>query len=177
MNASAGNTTGSYTPQAGGSGEQAGSILVAESDPLVRERCSLTLSQAGFEVSIARDGLEAWNVLQSRVYDLLITDKNMPYLTGLQLIRRIRLARMSVPIILVLGTIIGTPIDKLPWHDCAAIVAKPYTAGQLTSVVGEVMRGRSEHRPRSAIRPTARPFLPALPGRIRGLVSRASQSR
>lgn len=75
-------------------------ILVAEDSITVRELERKLLTRAGYEVHVAIDGMEAWNLLLSMPVDLLITDIDMPRLTGLQLITRVRqspkLARLPV---------------------------------------------------------------------------------
>lgn len=123
-------------------------VLVADDDAILREHTALGLKRAGHKVETVEDGLGAWSALQSETYDLLITDNDMPFLTGLQLVRKIRLARMPLPIIMVSGSISGLSIDELPWLDCAAIVAKPYTTDQLGAIVAEVLRAASDEAAR-----------------------------
>ncbi len=65
-------------------------ILIAEDSLTVRELERKLLTQAGYEVHVAVDGMDAWNVLLSTAVDLLITDVDMPRLTGLQLVTRVR---------------------------------------------------------------------------------------
>ena len=91
-------------------------------------------------MTTAADGEEAWNALQDQDYDLVITDNQMPCLTGQGLIRKMRQARMSVPIILASGTLGACPFDDLPYAECGALLAKPFTPAQLVSVVHGVLR-------------------------------------
>ncbi|MDQ6963174.1 MAG: ATP-binding protein [Mariprofundaceae bacterium] len=66
------------------------SVLLAEDDVICRIIAQKSLSKAGFQVEIAKDGLEAWDKIQLKHYDLLLTDVCMPLLDGVELTKRIR---------------------------------------------------------------------------------------
>lgn len=78
-------------------------ILLAEDSPTMRNFERKILEAAGYSVHMTRDGQEAWERLQSEAFDAVVSDIEMPHLSGLELTRRLRgLARYSeVPIILV----------------------------------------------------------------------------
>ena len=78
-------------------------------------------------------------MLQSGSFDLLITDYQMPGLTGLELIRMVRQASMSVPIILTSGMLGTLSLDEQPLLDCRAVLAKPFTPEQLITLVQDVL--------------------------------------
>ena len=61
-------------------------ILVADDDALIRKYIEITLSASGHEVSVAVDGLDAREQLETETFDLLITDLMMPRLSGEELI-------------------------------------------------------------------------------------------
>ena len=115
-------------------------ILYVEDDQLLSRFVEETLRRSGYDVDTADDGAEAWAALQDRPYHLLITDNQMPRITGLELIHRVRLARLTIPIILASGTVGALPVDDLPWLQCAAVLAKPFTPEQLVLIVHEVLR-------------------------------------
>ncbi|WP_161992670.1 response regulator [Aureimonas leprariae] len=56
----------------------------------MRESLALALGDAGFEVSTAGNGKEALELLQTREFDVLITDMWMPEMDGLRLLKEIR---------------------------------------------------------------------------------------
>ncbi|MBN9414199.1 MAG: hybrid sensor histidine kinase/response regulator [Candidatus Eremiobacteraeota bacterium] len=78
-------------------------ILLAEDSPTMRNFERKILEAAGYSVQMTRDGQEAWERLQGEAFDAVVSDIEMPHLSGLELTRRLRgLARYSeVPIILV----------------------------------------------------------------------------
>jgi len=84
-------------------------ILVVDDDADVRRLLETVLRRAGYVVSCAGDGEEGWDALCSEKYDALITDLEMPRLTGLGLLRRVRAGLLSLPVILVSG--------RMPWGE------------------------------------------------------------
>jgi PleD family two-component response regulator len=78
--------------QSGGHG--LASILYAEDDPLLRGFSVEILTHSGYAVTPVEDGLQAWAALHSKGYDLLITDNNMPRMTGLELAAKTRIEGM-----------------------------------------------------------------------------------
>lgn len=65
-------------------------ILVVDDSSSIRNLVKFVLQSDGYEVSEAADGQEAWNALQSIVPDLMITDCEMPNITGPELVERVR---------------------------------------------------------------------------------------
>lgn len=84
-------------------------ILVVDDDPDLRSLLALLLLGAGYRVTCAEDGEAGWDALCASSYDGVITDQEMPRLTGLELLRRIRAGPLRLPVILISGAI--------PWHD------------------------------------------------------------
>jgi len=114
-------------------------VLYVDDEPTLRKLAEFFLVESGYDVETATNGAEAWDALQDRDYDLLITDNQMPVLTGQELVRKVRRARMDVPIILASGTFGACPFDDLPWAECGALLAKPFSPDQLLSVVRQVL--------------------------------------
>ncbi len=63
-------------------------ILVADDNAALALVVRFHLEQAGFQVTVARNGKEAWKLLQSQAFDLLVTDQQMPELSGCELCAR-----------------------------------------------------------------------------------------
>lgn len=78
-------------------------ILVVDDSITVREVERQLLTRRGYDVDVAVDGRDGWNVLRAGRYDLLITDVDMPRMNGIELIRTVRQeARFAaLPIIIV----------------------------------------------------------------------------
>ncbi len=65
-------------------------ILLAEDSMTVREMERKLLESRGYAVDVAVDGMDAWNAARSGSYDLLISDVDMPRMSGIELVRNIR---------------------------------------------------------------------------------------
>jgi two-component system alkaline phosphatase synthesis response regulator PhoP len=78
-------------------------ILVVEDEPMICHLNTKMLLDAGYQVETAEDGGVAWDTLQLKSFDLLITDNAMPKVTGLELIEKVRSAGMALPVIMATG--------------------------------------------------------------------------
>jgi two-component system sensor histidine kinase and response regulator WspE len=78
-------------------------VLVVEDSFTVREVERKVLTGGGYDVDVAVDGVEGWNAVCHRRYDLVVTDIDMPRMNGLELLRRIRAneATARLPVMIV----------------------------------------------------------------------------
>ena len=65
-------------------------VLVVDDSLTVRELQRKLLSNRGYEVSVAVDGMDGWNALRGEHFDLLITDIDMPRMDGIELVTLLR---------------------------------------------------------------------------------------
>jgi DNA-binding response OmpR family regulator len=112
-------------------------ILVVDDEPIIRRLIAAALLGSGYDVDAAEDGAAAWEALQAKPYDLLITDHMMPKITGVELIRNLRSARMALPVVMVAGTL---PSHELPSLQLAATLLKPFVVAELLETVENVLR-------------------------------------
>jgi DNA-binding NtrC family response regulator len=113
-------------------------ILVVDDDEVIRQVNAEMLSRLGYETETAQDGAAAWDALQANGYDLLITDNNMPKVSGVELIKKLRSAHMTLPVVLASGTI---PTEAMNWNSSlqlAAMLLKPFTMDELLVTVEKI---------------------------------------
>ena len=110
-------------------------ILVADDDPTFCECIAVVLSRSGFEVETVADGEEGWRAVRNRRFDLVITDHEMPKMTGLSLIRKIREAPMEAPCILISASLPAPESSLMPLIQPGAVLEKPFVFRSLTKVV------------------------------------------
>jgi DNA-binding response OmpR family regulator len=116
-------------------------ILVADDDMDIRQLSAEVLMGSGYLVDGAEDGAAAWVALHANSYHLLITNYNMPRLSGLELVEKLRAARMTLPVILASGTMNVQELNNWnPSLRLAATLAKPFSIDQLVETVQEVLR-------------------------------------
>ena len=128
-------------------------ILVVEDDEDIRRLNAEVLSGSGYKVDAAADGAIAWDTLKINSYDLLVTDHQMPKATGLELLKKLRAARMALPVILVSGTIPTHELSRHPWLQIDATLLKPYTPDELLATVRKVLYATDGIAPQAASLP------------------------
>ena len=94
---------------------------------------------SGYHVDAAANGAVAWDTLQHNRYDLLITDNQMPKVTGVELIGKLRAARLPLPVIMATGAFPTQPSGSSPPVRPDALLLKPYTAAELLGTVKAVL--------------------------------------
>ncbi|HWY30826.1 MAG TPA: response regulator [Candidatus Acidoferrum sp.] len=114
-------------------------ILVADDDQAIRELISVFLIRSGYEVDTVKDGADAWKALNEASYYMLITDYKMPRMTGVELINLLRSQDMTLPVILVSGTMPTEELNRRPWLRVDATLHKPFTLEELLDTVNNVM--------------------------------------
>jgi DNA-binding response OmpR family regulator len=114
-------------------------ILVVEDDRDIRRASAQALMNSGYHVEAAEDGAAAWEILQTRTFNLLITDNNMPKLTGVELVRKLRSARMALPVILATGKLPAEALAQNPSFQLAALLPKPFYISELLDTVKNVL--------------------------------------
>ncbi|MBT2514263.1 response regulator transcription factor [Arthrobacter sp. ISL-30] len=114
-------------------------ILLVEDEQTIADVVRDYLLQAGFQVDLARDGFTALQLAASRNPDLIILDRMLPGLDGVEVCRRIR-RTMAVPVIMV--TALGTEDDRILGLETGAddYVTKPFSPRELVLRVKSVLR-------------------------------------
>jgi sigma-B regulation protein RsbU (phosphoserine phosphatase) len=115
-------------------------ILIAEDERITRTSLARQLTSWGHEVTAAEDGEQAWERLAAvgggtggADYDIVITDWEMPRLSGLDLVRRIRAAPRGTYTYVILLTSRGDTSDIIRGIEAGAddYVAKPFDRDEL----------------------------------------------
>ena len=114
-------------------------VLVVEDDVDIRHLSVRMLLRSGYRVDAAADGIAGWEALDANNYDLLITDNDMPKMSGLELVKKLRSARIALPVVLASG---GVGTEDLPRDlrsELAATLRKPFTVDELLETVKKVL--------------------------------------
>ncbi|PLZ99080.1 hybrid sensor histidine kinase/response regulator, partial [Fischerella thermalis CCMEE 5328] len=114
-------------------------ILLVEDSIPVRTQEKRLLEKAGYEVVVAEDGLDGYHKLQTRAFDAVISDVEMPNLDGLSLTQKIRQhpEYQTLPIILV--TTLASDTDKARGADVGAnayIIKSNFNQDVLLEILG-----------------------------------------
>jgi CheY-like chemotaxis protein len=82
-------------------GQLSARVLLADDDPVVRKLISRYLVAAGYVVRTAVDGLDALEKLRAGLPDLIISDLNMPRMSGIELLEVVRKRFPQIPVIVI----------------------------------------------------------------------------
>jgi DNA-binding NtrC family response regulator len=113
-------------------------ILIVDADPGLCRSSADMLERHGYATNTQEDAETAWAQLQTRHYHLLITANDLPGLTGVGLIRRIRSACMSLPVIIAIRDLPAWQSPEYPWLLKATRLFKPYTFEYLLNLVKNI---------------------------------------
>jgi CheY-like chemotaxis protein len=119
-------------------------ILVVDDNPDVREMFSLLLISAGYHVIVAEDGIAALAQLKQNLPDVVVSDLEMPRMSGFELLS---VVRRRFPQVLTLAMSGAYPDGELPTGVIAdAFCAKGRSPKNLLRVVEQLMDTASDRR-------------------------------
>jgi CheY-like chemotaxis protein len=79
-------------------------VLVVDDDPLTAEMTGMILEEPGYEIILANSGMEALGILSSDpLIRIVISDMNMPGISGIQLFTGMRERGFKIPFVLITG--------------------------------------------------------------------------
>lgn len=115
-------------------------ILAVDDSMTMREMLRQTLTEAGFDVVLAEDGLDALERLPGADPDLVLTDLNMPKMDGFGLIDAIRKGSVAtrVPILVLTTESAATLKDRARAAGATGWITKPFDEVSLVSTIRRV---------------------------------------
>jgi two-component system OmpR family response regulator/two-component system response regulator QseB len=115
-------------------------ILLVEDDPQLGDGLTIGLRQAGFAVDWVKDGNSADHALQSESFDLVVLDLGLPRLSGMEVLRRARSRRQTLPVLIL--TARDATGDKVSGLDSGAddYLVKPVDLDELAARIRALTR-------------------------------------
>lgn len=119
-------------------------ILVVEDEPAIAEFVGRALGAHGHRVEMTGDGLEAERRVLSTDFDLVVLDRMLPTRDGMEVLRRIRAAKPTLPVIVL--TALGELRHKVEGLDAGATdyMTKPFSVEELLARVRAHLRGPAQ---------------------------------
>lgn len=114
-------------------------ILVVDDEQDARQLTSDVLANAGYAVAAVKDGTAGWAALQAGQYDLIVTDNKMPRMLGVEMIEKLRTARMALPVVMVTGYLPTHEYVRRPWLKPDVILEKPFSNADLLAAVKKLL--------------------------------------
>lgn len=113
-------------------------ILIVDDDPTILYLLRKIFTGRGFQVSVAKDGLEAVERLKTEIPSLVITDLKTPTLSGADLISSIRQTKNDLPIIVMTAYPNLYP-EKKDDKEIKAYFRKPFDINEMLSSVEKIL--------------------------------------
>jgi len=119
-------------------------IILSEDNDILRKSLSFFLESKGFTVDQFSDGKEALNAIETNDYDLILTDINMPGISGMEITQYVRESLGSdIPIIILTSS--GVEQTELDSFDLGAneFIAKPISPAVLLVRINKLLKTRT----------------------------------
>lgn len=117
-------------------------ILIVDDSPSMRQMVAFTLQSNGHTIVEAVNGVDALAQAKKTVFDLVITDVNMPEMDGITLTREIRKGSASKTVPILLLTTEAAASKKAEGRAAGATgwLVKPFQPDSLIATIGKVLR-------------------------------------
>jgi two-component system response regulator QseB len=115
-------------------------LLLVEDDRRLVEMLSGLLEDEGYAVDVARDGHTGLHLGLTRTYDLVVLDRGLPALEGLDMLGRLRGRGVTTPALVL--SALGNPSDRVEGLDAGAedYLAKPFDIDELLARLRALLR-------------------------------------
>ena len=115
-------------------------ILIVEDETAISRLIEMSLSRAGYDCTVANDGLTAANCIENSGFDLALLDIMLPEEDGLTILKRLRESDENLPVMML--TAKSTEYDKVVGLDSGAddYLAKPFGMMELMARVKALLR-------------------------------------
>ena len=118
-------------------------ILIVDDEDSIREFLEIMLKKEGYEVTLAEDGLRAKEILTKKSFDMIISDMQMPNMTGLELLKHVK---ESYPdIVFMMITAFGTTETAVDAMKMGAYdyVTKPFKIDEVRLNIANALRSKN----------------------------------
>src|SRR4030042_5780239 len=121
--------------------------LVIDDERIVLDSVSRILKEEDFKVDTAQSGLEGLKQAIERPYDIVLTDLRMPDIGGMRVLRDIKRAKPSLPVVMITGYPSVKAAIQAMKLGAGDFIEKPFTPEQLSLAVAAALRKAKTHPP------------------------------
>jgi CheY-like chemotaxis protein len=122
--------------------QQTGTILVVDDEQFIREMLFEFLTESGYTVLAASNGMEALELFdrEKKTIDLVITDLGMPEMGGEELYRRLRGINAAVKVVVSSGYLDGTTRENLLRMGIRQVLIKPFKMNDIQTAIRSALQ-------------------------------------
>ena len=117
-------------------------VLMCDDEAHILRAAQIKLTHAGYDVSTAADGQEAWEAILANPPDILVTDLQMPRMDGLELSRRVRETAATAHLPILMLTAKGFEMAHLEMAEKCGVLAvlpKPFSPRELVRYIDTIL--------------------------------------
>ncbi len=124
-------------------------VMVVDDETHIVQVLAVKLRNAGYEVDTAQDGEEAFEIASRQMPDLIITDFQMPYMSGVELCRALveQESTRSIPVLILTARGYSLDGDDLSIGNIKDVLVKPFSPRAILKRVEEVLEESSGTSP------------------------------
>lgn len=127
-----------------------GKVLIVDDDPHMQQAIAACLNRGNYQLAVVPNGLAAIEQLEHESFDLIISDQQMPQMSGLELLAALQKRGVETPLVMITayGTI--TQAVEAMQLGAADFITKPFSTTDLERVVERVLSldsSESKQRP------------------------------
>ncbi len=118
-------------------------ILIVDDEESMRDFLSIMLKKEGYDVHVAENGVGAVKLIQSEIFDLVITDVRMPQLDGIGVLKAVKeLSAETIVIMITAFATMETAVEamKLGAYD---YITKPFKVDEIKLIIQKALEKRS----------------------------------
>ncbi len=119
-------------------------ILIVEDEKEITDGIQAILQKEGFFTDVAYDGKKGLECIEDNIYDLILLDIMLPYMSGLEILKEIREENIQTPVIML--TAKSMTDDKIAGLDAGAddYMTKPFDSGELLARIRARVRNNAD---------------------------------
>lgn len=120
-------------------------LLLVEDDPQLTRMLHELLTSEGYDVQVAADGQRGLHLGLTRSYDVIVLDRGLPAIEGLDLLTRLRANGRHAPTLVLSAQ--GNPSDRVEGLDAGAedYLGKPFDVEELLARLRALLRRHDDH--------------------------------
>lgn len=117
-----------------------GNVLLVEDDPTIVALLGQLLREEGYRLDVATDGQRGLHLALVRDYDVVVLDRGLPAMDGLDLLARLRATGFRTPVLVL--SALGNPADRVAGLDAGAedYLGKPFDVDELLARLRALLR-------------------------------------
>ena len=112
-------------------------ILIIDDEEKIRTLINQTLTQKGYTTDIAENGAIALEKIKLNPYDLVLSDVNMPQMTGIEFLKASKTIKKNLPVIFITASDMDATLQESMQFGLDGYIEKPFNLNHLFELIEE----------------------------------------